>query len=179
MGPPAERDSAVVKRTASDTGPLLHLTEARALELLALAGEVYVPEAVDAEMSHHDATWAAQKPTWMRVVSLAPPYDAEAEAWLKAGLLDPGEAQAVALARQIDADWLLTDDAPARLLGQSLGIEVHGSLGIVLWAAATGHLTRVEAEAALDRLAASSLWLSASVLAEAKKALSEMFCSQP
>ncbi|MEW5762826.1 MAG: DUF3368 domain-containing protein, partial [Bacillota bacterium] len=79
------------------------------------------------------------------------------------------------LARQIRADWLVTDDAAARLFAQTLGIEVHGSLGIVLWAAATGRLNRPEAEALLDRLARSSLWLSPRVLAEAKAALENIY----
>jgi predicted nucleic acid-binding protein len=167
-----------VRRIVCDTGPLLHLTEANALELVALAGKVHIPESVDAEMSRHVVTWAAEKPTWVRVERLARPYEVEAEAWGKAGLLDPGEAQAIALARQMNADWLLTDDAPARLVAQALSIEVHGSLGIVLWAGATDHLTRVEAESLLDRLAGSSLWISAGVLAEAKEALNKMFSSR-
>lgn len=102
-------------------------------------------------------------------------FAGEAAAWRQAGLLDPGEAEAVALARQINAQWLLTDDAAARLFGQSLSLEVHGSLGVVLWAAAAGRLNRADAEAALDRLAQSSLWISAKVLAEAKAALEQLF----
>ncbi len=178
MGPPAARFDTAVRRVVSDTGPLLHLMEAKALELVALAGEVYIPHSVDAEMSRHDVSWTAEKPTWVGVVRLATPYETEAEAWRKAGLLDPGEAQAIALARQMNADWLLTDDAPARLLAQALGIEVHGSLGIVLWAAAKDHLTRVQADSVLDGLAGSSLWISAAVLAEAKDALNKMFSSR-
>ncbi|NTW38137.1 MAG: DNA-binding protein, partial [Syntrophobacteraceae bacterium] len=34
-----------------DTGPILHLHEAGALELLAKAGEVFVPPAVDRELA--------------------------------------------------------------------------------------------------------------------------------
>jgi predicted nucleic acid-binding protein len=94
---------------------------------------------------------------------------------LAASLLDDGEAEAVALARQLNAHWLLTDDTAARLVGQAFGLEVHGSLGIVLWAAATNRLRRDEAESALDRLAQSSLWVSSSVLLTAKAALGEMF----
>ena len=102
-------------------------------------------------------------------------YKIEAEAWQQAGLLESGEAEAVSLARQVKAHWLLTDDAAARLFAQTLGIEVHGSVGIVLWAAATGRLTRADTEAALDRLAQSSLWVSHKVLAEAKAALNQLF----
>ena len=110
----------------------------------------------------------------MHVTSLDPGPALEAHAWQQAGLLHYGEAHAIALARQLQAHWLLTDDASARLLAQSWGLEVHGSLGVVLWSAARGHLSRPDAEAALDRLARSSLWMSASVLRAAKAALDQM-----
>jgi len=53
-----------------------------------------------------------------------------------AGGLHDGEAEALVLARKKRADWFLTDDAATRLFVSLLGIEVHGSLGIVLWNAA-------------------------------------------
>jgi predicted nucleic acid-binding protein len=49
--------------------------------------------------------------------------------------LGPGEIEAILLARAVNADWLLTDDAGARLVAAFLGLEVHGSLGVILWAA--------------------------------------------
>jgi len=109
------------------------------------------------------------------VRALTDSHKADAEAWEQAGLLGSGEAEAIALARQVRADWLLTDDAAARLFAQSLGLEVHGSLGIVLWAAAVGRLNRADIEATLERLAQSSLWISSRVLTEAKAALSRLF----
>ena len=77
--------------------------------------------------------------------------------WQTSGLVEAGEAEAIALARQLSAAWFLTDDAAARVFATALGLEVHGSLGIVLWAAARKYLSREEAGAALDRLAHSSL----------------------
>ena len=158
----------------SNTGPLLHLGETQTLTLLMQTGEVYIPRAVDVEMEQHDSMWANARPSWIHVETLIAPYDGEATAWQQAGLLDAGEAEAIALARQVQADWLLTDDAAARLFAQALGLEVHGSLGIVLWAAAVGHLNRTAAETALNHLARSSLWVSAKVLAEARSALEQL-----
>ncbi len=167
-----------MRRVISNTGPLLHLSEAQALDLLKLMGEIYIPKAVDLEMAQHNAAWRIRRPTWVVIGTLVAPYNAEAAAWQQAGLLDAGETEAIALARQIRADWLLTDEAAARLFAQALGLEVHGSLGVVLWAAATGYLLRVEAEATLDRLARSSLWISSSVLAEAQEALNRLYLKQ-
>jgi predicted nucleic acid-binding protein len=56
--------------------------------------------------------------------------------------LGAGETEAILLAHQIEADWLLTNDA--------------------------------EAQAALDRLAKSSLWISANILSEARAALPKL-----
>ena len=95
--------------------------------------------------------------------------------WQAAGGFHAGEAEAIVLARQKKADWFLTDDAATRLFVSLLGIEVHGSLGIVLWSAAHRYLNRKETEAALKRLEQSSLWLSAKIYQEARQALDDIF----
>lgn len=164
-----------MKCIVCDTGPLLHLEEAGVRDLLSRAGEVHIPGIVEVELRRHEAGWLDRKPSWLTITSLNPACELEAQAWQQAGLLDEGEAHAISLARQLQAQWFLTDDAPARLVGHSLGLEVHGSLGIVLWAAAMNFVTREDCESALDRLARSSLWVSASVLLEAKTALDRIF----
>lgn len=163
-----------MKRIVCDTGPLIHLGEAGVRDLLSPAGDVHIPIAVDLEMRSYEAAWHVHRPAWLHVTQLDSGPAIEARSWQQAGLLHHGEAQAIALARQLRADWLLTDDAAARLLAHSWGLEVHGSLGLVLWAAAMSHLSRPEAETALDGLARSSLWVSPSVLLAAKAALNQM-----
>lgn len=145
------------------------------LHVLRLAGDLHIPPLVVEELARHLPVQPI--PEWITVDSLSPVYDAEAVVWQQAGLLDAGEAEAIALARQIEADWLLTDDAAARLLATELGLEVHGSLGIILWAAAVGHLDYDEADRALMQLVRSSLWISNKILVEAQSALREMFLS--
>ena len=46
--------------------------------------------------------------------------------------LDLGEVAAIALARQEGILLFLTDDLDARLVASSLGLTVHGSVGILL-----------------------------------------------
>jgi predicted nucleic acid-binding protein len=174
VGAPTERCCGV-RRIVSDTGPLLHLYEAACLALLEHAGTVTVPKAVESEMGQHVREWPTRKPPWITVTAVIAPYDVQATGWQQSGLLEMGEAEAIALALQLRATWLLTDDTAARVFATALGFEVHGSLGIVLWSAACGHLSREESAAALDRLAHSSLWISARVLAEARAALARLF----
>jgi len=126
-------------------------------------------------MEHLYEEWLSQRPEWIEVNIFTPPHDTKATAWQHIGLLDPAKAEAIAPALQINADWLLTDEALARLFARTLGLEVHGSLGVVLWAAATGHLTRLEAETSLERLRDTSLWISDRVFVEAKAALERLF----
>lgn len=164
-----------LKRIVCDTGPILHLWESAALHLLPLAGSVHIPAVVENELSSFRSSWPRDLPDWIVVTPLAVDSFEEASRWSRAGLLDPGEAHALALAQQIRADWLLTDDAAARMVAGQLGLEVHGSLGVVLWAAASGHLTFRDAEKALEALAFSSLWVSSRVLSEARTVLRQMF----
>lgn len=162
-----------MRSVVSDTGPLLHLTEADLLDLFRLAGDIHIPPAISTELSRYNLPWSAHPPAWLRVTALIAPHAREAAAWYQSGFLEEGEAAALALARQLEADWFLTDDTAARVLATSLGVETHGSLGMVLWAAAGRHLTRQAAEDALNRLSVSTLWVSA--LAEAKSALDRLF----
>jgi predicted nucleic acid-binding protein len=154
---------------------VLHLWEAEALPLLSSLGRIHIPPAVQAEILAGHPDWEQSRPHWIEVTDLETSFAEGTSGWLDAGLLGWGEAQALALAAQLRADWLLTDDAAARVIASQQGLEVHGSLGVVLWAAAVGHLELDRAEATLDALARSSLWISARVMTEVRAALRQMF----
>ncbi|MGH7859116.1 MAG: hypothetical protein ACREQY_17455, partial [Candidatus Binatia bacterium] len=156
--------------------PILHLREAQALRVLADAGEVMVPSAVDGELARLIPDWPNQRPSWLVVFPPARPPDPMVEQLSR--VLGTGESEAIALARSLPADWLLTDDAEARAIARLAGIEVHGSVGVVLWGASTRRLDPQQAHAALENLARSSLWLSATILDEARAALREILQRQ-
>jgi predicted nucleic acid-binding protein len=159
-----------VRIVVCDTGPVLHLREAGVLDVLRHAGEILIPAAVDNELARLVDDWAAARPAWLVRRALDPAAAPAPVQHLVTGL-GAGETEAILLARQLDADWLLTDDAEARLIAGLAGLEVHGSLGVLLWAAAQRHLDHTAADAALTRLVQSSLWLSPAILAEAREAL--------
>ena len=179
MGPVSEDGSEEVwlRSVVCDTGPILHLSEANALHLLEPAGRIVVPPAVHEELAGWMPSWPERKPDWLRLHDLNPQAATESRGLWEAGILDRGEADALALARQLHADWFLTDDAAARLLAEQLGLEAHGSLGVVLWAAATGRLDRHQADQSLKALFGSSLWVSSRVKQEALSSLGELFKS--
>lgn len=163
-----------MKPIVSNTGPVLHLVEIGALDLLHVA-DVHIPSSVQRELERCLPDWNASRPPWLTVVEPEASFVARTQPWVDAGVIHAAEAAAIALSLQMDVGWFLTDDAAARLVGRSVGLEVHGSLGVVLWAAALGQLDQAQADLMLDHLAGSSLWVSARVLSEARVALKEMF----
>jgi predicted nucleic acid-binding protein len=162
-----------VKRWVCDTGPLLHLHQAGLLELLPGMGQISTSPAVANEWRRlaPDVAHVAW-PSWLSEETLSRNALAVAENWVKAGLLDSGEAEALALAKERDSNGFATDDAAAREMAVALGFDVSGSLGVILSAAARGAMGAAEAFDALERLRNNStLWLSAKVRNEAHIAL--------
>lgn len=64
-------------------------------------------------------------------------------------------------------------------MGESLGLQVRGSLGVVLYLAATGALNQDKAIKVLDDLEhQSTLWMSAKVRIAARQALRQIFARE-
>ena len=78
------------------------------------------------------------------------------------GLLRPrlgsGELEALALAVELKADWIILDDLPARHSAEAAGLNVIGALGVLLTAKQAGLLQSVRPE--LDALVRTSFCLS-------------------
>lgn len=59
-------------------------------------------------------------------------------------MLDPGAAEAISLATEDDDSTLLIDEAAGRAKAAELGIEVMGTIGILLLARKSGKIDRLE-----------------------------------
>lgn len=164
-----------MKIVVCDTGPIFHLREAGLLDILEKTGRIIIPKAVDFELSEIDDSWKDKKPSWISVGELPPIEASKVNGLYSSGFIGIGEAEAIILAQYLKADWLLTDDTSARAFANAVGLEVHGSLGVVLWVAAVGYLKHDEAKVAIENLSKSSLWISQTILRKAYKALDEMF----
>lgn len=157
----------------SNTGPLLHLSEIGRLEWLTLLGRVYVPVQVHQEL--HEIAQMVTLCEGIETVVPTQQVSTQAQKWVEAGYLHQGEAMAIALAQEMQCDWFFTDDTEARLFAESLGLEVHGSLGIVIACASLGFVRTKEAEEAVLNLhRSSSLWLSERVVKLALDALQRL-----
>lgn len=60
--------------------------------------------------------------------------------------LDAGEAEAIALARQEQADVVLLDEKEARRVARRLGMHVLGTVGLLIWAKREGLIPSLREE---------------------------------
>ena len=134
----------------SDTTPLHYLILIRRDSVLnTLYGQVIVPPAVLQELSHSAAPpiiagWAKSPPPWVMI---------KTPAFIPTRFdhLDIDERQALALAKEIHADFVLLDDKVARRFAENETIKVKGTLGIVADAAKAGLLPFRQTVEALQR----------------------------
>ncbi|MEM8963222.1 MAG: hypothetical protein AAGD38_17185 [Acidobacteriota bacterium] len=156
-----------------DAGPILHLAEAELSWLLGAAGKVYCPRAVATELERLQPEWPLL--AGIEVLELSESAQSRATALQNDKGLHLGEAEALALSEELGVNWFLTDDNAARLAAREASLEVHGSLGILLWAAVEGHLDYAAARSGLKRLSQSTLWLSKAIEREVHDALDQIF----
>lgn len=135
----------------SNSSPLIALSRIQRLDLLSSIFEsVLIPPAVAREISPSIPVL----PAWLRIqaASVLPP-----ESLLRRRLGD-GEWEALALAIELRADWIILDDLPARRSAQAAGLNVIGTLGTLVAAKRAGLLQSIRPE--LDALVRTSFFLS-------------------
>lgn len=161
----------------TDTGPLLHLHQIGAVELLSHLGTVYATPVVLLELRRHAPDFLAQgAPSWLWEAQPSSAALRQASLWTSAQMVDPGESEALAFAQDTKADLFVTDDAAARTLGESLGLQVRGTIGVILYSAVRGYLDQAAAVKILSDLEQrSTLWMSANVKAAASRGLAKIF----
>lgn len=115
----------------TDTSPLIALERLGRLDLLPALYDVLAPEAVAREFGSY--------PNWLRVVRIS--NRARRDALLS--VLDLGEAEAITLAEEIARCSLLIDEARGRRVAQRLGLDVVGTLGVLVRAKRAGQLALV------------------------------------
>jgi predicted nucleic acid-binding protein len=131
----------------SDTSPLNYLILIGQQEILpVLFRRVVAPPAVLAEMRQLGspeivALWASSPPKWLEVIA---PTAVDA-----ALALGAGEVEAIALAQELKADYLLLDERKASSAARRLGLTVTGTLTVLALAAEKDLLNLPVAIAAL------------------------------
>lgn len=117
-----------------NTSPIIFLGKIACLPLLTdCFAEIYVPQGVVDELRDYAL------PASIKVRSLSTVAAAYVQGAL--GRLHQGELEAIMLAQELSAEYVILDDLLARRKAQRLGIAVIGTLGVLLLLEKRGLLT--------------------------------------
>jgi len=155
----------------SNSSVIIALARTCRLDLLEkLFGEIVVPEAVwqeitvgtkpNSEKISRASFIRVEKVHNKRLVSLLEEF------------VDRGEAEAIVLALELNADLLLVDDRDARSFAKKLGLQVMGTLGVVALAKYKGLIS--EAKPVVNELIEKGFWISKKILEEFLRELGEL-----
>jgi uncharacterized protein len=130
-----------------------------------LFGSVLIPQAVWDELH----AFHSPLPDFVLLRALARP-DSRLPGTSSLGL---GEAEAITLAKEINADMLLTDDLKARGVAARLNVKSMGLLGVLIRAKQRGHISSVREAIAILEMR-GRLYVSDAVKAEALRLAGEL-----
>jgi predicted nucleic acid-binding protein len=114
-----------------DAGPLIHLAELNALDVLHDLTKSFVPNAVWEEVENYQPNALKSLGKRLERVSVAEPSP-DLQTLAQALSLDRGEVEALAFLETHSEAWFLTDDAAARLTAEQRGYQVHGTIGMLI-----------------------------------------------
>jgi len=159
----------------SNAGPLIHLAKIGRLNLLKeIFNEIIIPRTVKVEVI--DRGKERGKPDaflidtvdWIKVVDDPSNADQLAE---RVGI-HLGEACAILLAKSLKVPVLL-DDSDARKFALGLGLEVIGSVGVIIKAVRLGLISKEDGLKDLEKLA-NVMWLNVNVYEKARKVIESL-----
>jgi predicted nucleic acid-binding protein len=142
----------------TDTSPLVYLYRIETLAWLPqLFSAIWLPTAVTLELREgRKRGYDVPDPAHYNWFHVADPQAMPSE-WFTLDL-GPGERAAMALALEKPDRVVILDDSLARRIAQSAGLQVWGTLRLLLEAKSRGLTTSVKP--LVDRLAEAGLWMS-------------------
>jgi predicted nucleic acid-binding protein len=146
----------------ADTGPINYLIQIGHVEVLPhIVERVVLPASVQIELLHDAAPdavrmWAQNTPAWLEIRS--------ARQAIEEKDISAADREAIALAKELNATFLLMDDSQARRCASRLGVATMGTLGLLEAAAARG---LIALRPALEKLRTTSCFLSEELIEDA------------
>ena len=146
-----------MRKVVSNTTPIISLLKVNKLEILKeLYSEVFIPNEVYQEIEagkNKEYYVDLTKIEWIKIVKI------KSEKSLLFFLdLDKGEAEAIVLANEIDADLIILDETLGRFHAKHIGLKVTGTIGILLKAKENGIIDKIKP--ILIELTQKGIWLS-------------------
>ncbi len=147
----------------ADTSPLNYLILIDKVNLLhILYGEITIPEAVFTELQATKTPdkvkeWIVQRPKWLRIQKVTNVLDEQLQG------LHLGEAEAIALAEELNAAGIIIDEKEGRKIALERGLTVTGLLGVLRDASSRDLINLKEA---LDNLEKTAFRVSPTLVQE-------------
>jgi predicted nucleic acid-binding protein len=157
-------------RVVSNTNPIISLLKLDRLELLQkLYNQINIPKAVfnEIEAGKNKAYYKdLSKIEW---ININPIQDTNA---LKYFLdLDDGEAEAIILATEIEADLIIIDEKLGRFHAKHADLKITGTIGILIKAKKEGYLKEIKP--LLDELTEKNVWINENLKQDILKRVNE------
>ena len=152
----------------SDSGPLIALSKLSLLSLLhELFAEIVIPmevwrEVVERGKGKHGSD-VVEKAEWVNVKEV---NDLSVDILSKE--IERGEAEAIILAKELDADLLLLDEKIPREIAKSLGLKVTGTIGLIYIALKQG-IADGDFEEIVLELKRRGVWISGEIIEEVRR----------
>lgn len=157
----------------SNTSPIINLAAIGQLDLLQrLYGTILIPQAVYHEIAVRGSGQAGA--TEVQTFQWFERYRVQDVVLVKRleQQLDAGEAEAIALAVERQADLLLLDERRGRMLARQEGIAITGLLGVLLVAKQLGYLASVQ-PVLHDLMTKAGFWIDPELFAQVLKSADE------
>lgn len=147
----------------SDTTPIISLIKIKHLELLKkLFKKVIIPYAVYSELTSNsafiDEIAEVRNATFLEVLSV---NNEEAVRLFSKGTgLDVGESETIVLAEELNAELILMDERKGRIIAKQMGLQITGTLGILIESYHTKLISSDDVREYMDLLIESGVRIS-------------------
>jgi len=166
----------------SDSGPFIHLHQIGLFDLLTLFDRLVTSKQVMAEIMRPErvAEDCSSNLVNLEVCPVASENITAMRKRLVGFDLQEGELSALWLCCHLKIKLLLTDDLEARRAAKFLGLEPHGSVGVIVLAYRMGKLSLTQSKEALyNLLDKSSLFLTPAIVEQAIQFLEQLEVGSP
>jgi len=157
-------------KIVSNTTPLISLMKISKLEILKkIYSEIIVSEAVYKEIEagkHKEFYQDLSKIEWIKIESIK--NKLSVNYFLD---LDAGEAEAIILASETEADLIILDEKLGRYHAKNAGIKVTGTIGILVKAKKMGLIPKLNP--ILNELTKKNVWISEKLISQVCKLVGE------
>jgi predicted nucleic acid-binding protein len=153
----------------SDSGPLIALSKLNLLFILQeLFGEIIIPKEVWREVVERGkgkaGSEAIRKAKWIKVRAVGDELSVE----VLCREIEKGEAEAIILAKRMNADVLILDERIPREIAGAIGLKVVGSLALIHEGIERG-LVNQTLEEITKKMRERKIWISDEIIERVKR----------